>query len=383
MTGIERLRRLARSQNMDNAWTAMLANELCDIAGQIEREQDALVKDSPYDALPPDERDAIAWVREHGGVATVKEEWNHSRNLKRQLETAQAKVERQQRHIEDVQSKLTERNERIAELKSMIDVRERANQQLNDELNAMRPRLMPEGMEWPRFEDGGPVRIGDEVVLADNEPHEVESIEFFADKSCKLKGKGTPWMNTIFKGQVAMRPATKVLDSDGAEIRVGDTVWSTREPKSGTVVYAYPPGDDGQPSVKVGAFWHHASELTHRAPVLAADGRPLREGETVYLTDSPTAFVVDDIMAREDGATVVHLKDGAWHRPQDLTHERPDSLERFEADCDAISEAEADEASLYAALADYCARRGLFGDDHISLVARDLARRARSFEGRA
>ena len=58
-------------------------------------------------------------------------------------------------------------------------------------------------------------------------------------------------------------------------------------------------------------------------------------------------------------------------------------MERFEADCDAISEAEADEASLYAALADYCARRGLFGDDHISLVARDLARRARSFEGRA
>lgn len=64
-------------------------------------------------------------------------------------------------------------------------------------------------------------------------------------------------------------------------------------------------------------------------------------------------------------------------------HEPTDSLEQFERDCDAISEAEGDEASLYAALADYCARRGLLGDDHISLVARDLARRARALEGRA
>ena len=63
-------------------------------------------------------------------------------------------------------------------------------------------------------------------------------------------------------------------------------------------------------------------------------------------------------------------------------HEPHDSLEQFERDCDAISEVEGDERSLHAALADYCARRGLFGDDHISLVARDLARRARSFEGR-
>lgn len=53
---------------------------------------------SAHDLLPEAERDAIAWVREHGGLEEV------------------------------------------------------------------RKRLMPEGMEWPRFEDGEPVRIGDEVV---------------------------------------------------------------------------------------------------------------------------------------------------------------------------------------------------------------------------
>lgn len=33
----------------------------------------------------------------------------------------------------------------------------------------MRARLMPEGMEWPRFEDGEPVRMGDEVVSRDDD----------------------------------------------------------------------------------------------------------------------------------------------------------------------------------------------------------------------
>lgn len=33
----------------------------------------------------------------------------------------------------------------------------------------MRARLMPEGMDWPRFEDGEPVRMGDEVVSRDDD----------------------------------------------------------------------------------------------------------------------------------------------------------------------------------------------------------------------
>ena len=33
----------------------------------------------------------------------------------------------------------------------------------------MRARLMPEGMNWPRFEDGEPVRMGDEVASRDDD----------------------------------------------------------------------------------------------------------------------------------------------------------------------------------------------------------------------
>ena len=38
-------------------------------------------------------------------------------------------------------------------------------------------RLMPEGMEWPRFEDGEPVRVGYEAVLF-GRPQKVEFIQF-------------------------------------------------------------------------------------------------------------------------------------------------------------------------------------------------------------
>lgn len=134
-------------------------------------------------------------------------------------------------------------------------------------------------------------------------------------------------------------PAHKALDADGVEIRVGDSVWDNRNwdalivhsigDEGNTVACRYVDVDDD--AIPVHGMWM-PSTLTHRAPVLAADGKPLREGETVYLTDSPTAFVVDDIMTREDGATVVHLKDGAWNLPQYLTHERPESWERLEED---------------------------------------------------
>ena len=42
-------------------------------------------------------------------------------------------------------------------------------------------RLMPEGMEWPRFEDGELVRIGDAVESKSGVAFEVEYVEFCSD----------------------------------------------------------------------------------------------------------------------------------------------------------------------------------------------------------
>ena len=86
--------------------------------------------------------------------------------------------------------------------------------------------------------------------------------------------------------------------------------------------------------------------LTHRAPVLAADGRPLRDGETVWEVETGDGYVVERIYSGTTepdfpGHTV------ACHRPDDivahtfkpsqLTHERPDTWERLEEDATKLS----------------------------------------------
>ena len=87
MTGIERLRQMAEDFKnaktsehcalIVNTWRGMYIDDaISDIADQIEREQRhdpaADVSMSAYDLLPDEDRDAIAWVREHGGLDAVR-----------------------------------------------------------------------------------------------------------------------------------------------------------------------------------------------------------------------------------------------------------------------------------------------------------------------
>lgn len=72
---------------------------------------------------------------------------------------------------------------------------------------------------WPRFEDGEPVWYGDEV---DNMRSSVIAVEFF-DGSITMSSD-FDHLHLSF-GERVKRPAPKVLDADGVEIRVGDTVY--------------------------------------------------------------------------------------------------------------------------------------------------------------
>ena len=86
-------------------------------------------------------------------------------------------------------------------------------------------RALPADVEWPRFEDGGLVRIGDELEFK-GKTMLVCDATFYADgwaiwcdredMSGKLYGK---------YGERVERPAPKVLDADGVPIKVGDTVY--------------------------------------------------------------------------------------------------------------------------------------------------------------
>lgn len=99
-------------------------------------------------------------------------------------------------------------------------------------------RALLEGMEWPRFEDGEPVKVGDEVE---------------------------------YKGET-MRVYLATLDADGAPIKVGDTVYFVDGDARPLTVERID-ANGGEPAVDLvyaGQIlrWHSANpeKLTHERP---------------------------------------------------------------------------------------------------------------------
>lgn len=141
----------------------------------------------------------------------------------------------------------------------------------------------------PRYEDGEPVQFGDEVELhykaGGCEKGRIQA--FHANR-------GPVWMLSFVgcdherlyrwdsEADVLKRPAPKVYDADGVEIKVGDTVWS------------------------------------------------------VYHNER---FAVEDIH-ETDGVMFVHVHGDGDHRtcfkPHELTHKEPDSLEHLRDDMNRI-----------------------------------------------
>ena len=72
------------------------------------------------------------------------------------------------------------------------------------------------------------------------------------------------------------------------------------------------------------------SDLTHRAPILASDGMPLREGETVWSVSGLTEY---EVLGFENG--LVHVENSrnkfvcSYREPKELTHDGQDSFARI------------------------------------------------------
>ena len=155
-------------------------------------------------------------------------------------------------------------------------------------------RLMPKGMEWPRFESGELVRSGDRLIDDNGDWFRAVSFIFTCDWWCiegyQQLGFGTLSRETKRKlsgmpyGERVKRPAPKVLDADGVEIREGDKPYRVDNGKQVEVRRIDP--DYGE--------------------------------ECVFVGVDKTAL-------------------GYWLRPSQLTHERPDSWERLEEDAREIS----------------------------------------------
>ena len=97
---------------------------------------------------------------------------------------------------------------------------------ISDELDK---RLMPRGMEWPRFEDGAPVTIGDEVQVSKvsvEQCSHVTSVKIskYGSFVCFKWGGYDDGGN--IPGERVKRPETEVLGADGLPIKAGETVYA-------------------------------------------------------------------------------------------------------------------------------------------------------------
>lgn len=156
-------------------------------------------------------------------------------------------------------------------------------------------RALPDGMEWPRFEDGELVKVGDEV---------------------EFEGK-------------TMRVCEVALDADG---------W---------VLWCENDGLDGRLR---GSFGERVKRPTPE--VLDADGAPINEGDVVYFVEgSGVRYTVKNIDFDPDGGFVDIIdEEGRWLtmvNPEILTHERPDSWRLWGEDLDmAVKVGEVDKVEM-------------------------------------
>lgn len=145
-------------------------------------------------------------------------------------------------------------------------------------------RELPEGIEWPRFEDGELVKAGDEVEYGE-ETMRVRSVTFVANGwSLWCSREGIDGRLSGSFGERVNRPAPEVLDADGVPIKVGD------------VVYFVADKDDGALTVE-------CIDVSGEKPVV----------DLVYSDERGTWHLVD---------------------PEKLTHERPDSWRLWGEDLD-------------------------------------------------
>lgn len=200
MTGLERLRENAHEVADATSVLAVVAEMERHISG-IEWMQDSPVarwarklRESVKGATDVDEdADTAKWVREHGGLEKIEMSIHEADNMR-------------------------------AELCVWLGIDE--NTSWGRAVIELDRRLMPPGMEWPRFEDDGEkVCLHDEFMGKDGKTYIVNEAKFigkcfslfdFCDRKPQFTG---------FYGERVKRPKLAPVGADGVPLKVGETVF--------------------------------------------------------------------------------------------------------------------------------------------------------------
>ena len=341
----------------------------------VEHDECEVTTVSAYDLLPEDEREAIAWVRERGGLDAVEK-----RLMPEGMEwpTVDGKPVDFVTGYEPslgVLEAVSIYNNGACEVMSHDGIVKNAT-----EIHVFKPKVLDaDGVEIRVGDVLYSIETGDSVTVGSIEPGNpwfattdgtLQHCAKFTHRTPVLAADGKPlragetvyaknygyvkctvlaieWVVDGYLVEVENEGGHKfrqtpdefthqrpVLDADGVEIREGDEVyiascgdgpWTVTKITTAHAWHVYGHSDE------LGSLDMQPDLLTHRAPVLAADGRPLREGEAVWDTKGNGSYIIDAI----EGDGVVRIKGNDLdYFGADFTHERPDSWERLEHDAE-------------------------------------------------
>ena len=267
---------------------------------------------------------ATSWCREHGynvkGTSYTEDKRNARADIERRINEADLEDDRaRDSALGDWKAKADAMDEtcRVLGVDSYNLAADAARSLAEEhcELKELREagRVMPEGVSWPRYEDGEPVRMGDPFVTWDGLASEVRSVTLCTPGpdaawtinagSCRNFVGGSDEAHRMHGLRLKL-PAPKALGADGVEIKAGDTVWLAPEWRCSA----------GVTSV----------EDKFRLDLVDAD-KELRVCGVEFGCGEPRAtfgHVTSDL------ATIHEMYcPASW-----LTHERPDSWERLRED---------------------------------------------------
>lgn len=192
-------------------------------------------------------------------------------NMRQRLESAEKKAERRKKQVEHTEDAIRERNARLKMRGETIARLTAENGKLCKQVPSERERHILD--IWPRFEDGEPVMLGDKYE--DNEGHECFASEVYLDIDglSLVDSEGFP--NLYRKGKSVKRPAPKVLDADGVEIKVGDTVYGVgRSQHSFDVIDPHHIDPEVGEAFSVRCYDRDEHEECHCKPKLLTHTRP-------------------------------------------------------------------------------------------------------------
>lgn len=185
----------------------------------------------------------------------------------------------------------------------------------------------------PRFEDGTPVQFGDEV-RAENVTYKVNEIALSESNWFLRQSQAQILGGSI--GSPVYRPNPRVLDADGVEIKVGDTVWSSMYGDNSFTVERISKNPNGKPIVMVEEMGSGLFPATcyHERPVFDVEGVRIHNGDTVWRVEDGIKMRVigigDEALAEScEVLTEIDGKQPFHYNGKELTHREPDSLEKL------------------------------------------------------